>query len=87
MAIALSKPSLDPDIVYPCSDDQPLAESYLHLLAIAYTLDVLMRYLAGQQATVLADQFLYYAQGLPRLRVAPDVMVIFGVESGGRDSY
>ncbi|WP_218079747.1 Uma2 family endonuclease [Anthocerotibacter panamensis] len=37
--------------------------------------------------TVLANQFLYYAQGYPRLRVAPDVMVIFDVQSGGRDSY
>jgi hypothetical protein len=36
---------------------------------------------------VLADQFLYYAQGFPRLRVAPDVMVILGVAPGGRDNY
>ncbi|MGC1396669.1 MAG: Uma2 family endonuclease [Coleofasciculaceae cyanobacterium] len=39
------------------------------------------------QATVLADQFLYYSQGFPRLRIAPDVMVIFDVEPGGRDNY
>jgi Uma2 family endonuclease len=35
----------------------------------------------------LADQFLYYAPGFPRLRVAPDVMVIFNVAPGGRDNY
>ena len=51
------------------------------------TLEVLRQYLAGQRATVLSNQFLYYAQGLPRLRVAPDVMVIFDVEPGGRDHY
>jgi Uma2 family endonuclease len=77
----------DSKIVYPVSDGEPLAETYDHLYAILVTLEVLRQYLLGQPATVLANQFLYYAQGLPRLRVAPDVMVIFGVEPGGRDSY
>ncbi|MEB3212861.1 MAG: Uma2 family endonuclease [Leptolyngbyaceae bacterium] len=74
-------------VVYPCSDGEPVAESYLHFYALLVTLEVLKQYLDGQQATVLANQFLYYSQGFPRLRVAPDVMVIFGVEPGGRDSY
>jgi hypothetical protein len=51
------------------------------------TLEVLKQYLEGQQATILANQFLYYAQGLPKLRVAPDVMVIYDVAPGGRDNY
>jgi hypothetical protein len=75
------------DIFYPSEDGEPLAESYVHLYAILTTLEVLKQYLAGQQATVLADQFLYYSQGLPSARVAPDVMVIFGVAPGGRDNY
>jgi Uma2 family endonuclease len=74
-------------IIYPSSDGEPLAESYLHLYAIIVTLTVLQQYLQGQQAMVLADQFLYYAEGFPRLRVAPDVMVILGVEPGPRDNY
>ncbi len=74
-------------IVYPTSDGEPVAETYDHLYAILMTLEVLRQYLKGQQATVLGNQFLYYAQGLPKLRVAPDVMVIFDVEPGGRDSY
>lgn len=78
---------LDASLVYPVSDGEPLAETYDHLYAILVTLEVLRQYLLGQQATVLADQFLYYAQGFPKLRVAPDVMVIFGVEPGGRDCY
>lgn len=77
----------DAAIVYPVSDGEPVAETYDHLYAILVTLEVLRQHLDGQQATVLANQFLYYAQGLPKLRVAPDVMVIFGVEPGGRDSY
>ncbi len=75
------------EIFYPSSDGKPLAESYVHLYAILATLEVLKQYLQGRQATVLADQFLYYAQGYPRLRVAPDVMVIFDVAPGGRDNF
>jgi Uma2 family endonuclease len=72
---------------YPSSDGEPVAETFVHLYAMLVTLQVLRQYLAGQRATVLSNQFLYYAQGFPRLRVAPDVMVIFDVEPGGRDNY
>ncbi|ACK65556.1 protein of unknown function DUF820 [Rippkaea orientalis PCC 8801] len=75
------------DIVYPSSDGEPLAESYLHLYAILTTLEVFKQYLSNVQATVLANQFLYYSQGFPKMRVAPDVMVIFNVPPGGRDNY
>ncbi len=66
---------------------KPVAETYTHLYALLTALEVLRQYLTGQQATVLANQFLYYAQGFPKLRVAPDVMVIFDVAPGGRDNY
>ena len=64
-----------------------MAESYVHLYALLATLEVLRQYLLGRQATVLSNQFLYYAQGFPKLRVAPDVMVIFNIAPGGRDNY
>ena len=72
---------------YSSADRKPVAETYDHLYALLTTLEVLKQYLSGRQATVLADQFLYYAQGYPKLRVAPDVMVIFDVTPGGRDNY
>jgi len=84
---SLSPTSQKTEVFYPSSDGEPLAESYLHLYAILVTLEVLTQYLAGQQATVLSNQFLYYSQGYPRLRVAPDVMVISNVAPGGRDNY
>lgn len=56
-------------ILYPSSDGEPVAETYAHLYAMLVTLEVLQHYLTGRQATVLANQFLYYAQGSPRLRV------------------
>jgi Uma2 family endonuclease len=73
--------------IYPSSDGEPVAETFVHLYAMLITLEVLRQYLFGQRATVLGNQFLYYAQGFPKLRVAPDVMVIFDVEPGGRDNY
>lgn len=75
------------EIFYPSEDGEPLAETYDHVYAILMTLEVLRQYLVGQEATVLAGQFLYYSQGFPRLRVAPDVMVIFDVAPGGRNHY
>ncbi|GAB4381998.1 MAG: Uma2 family endonuclease [Elainellaceae cyanobacterium] len=72
---------------YPSSDGEPVAETFDHLYALLITLEVLRQYLTGQQATVIGNQFLYYAQGFPRLRTAPDLMVIFNVEPGGRDNY
>jgi hypothetical protein len=50
------------------------------------TIEVLEQYLEGKQATVLANQFLYYAQGYPRMRVAPDVTVVY-VAPSGQDNY
>ena len=76
-----------PAIFYPSSDGEPVAETYDHLYVLLVTLEVLRQYLGARQATVLGNQFLYYAQGFPRLRIAPDVMVIFDVSPGGRDNY
>ncbi|MCS6814391.1 MAG: Uma2 family endonuclease [Cyanobacteria bacterium] len=75
-----------PPVIYPSCDGEPLAETSVHLDAIIAIVTALRHYL-GDQALVLSNQFLYYAQGFPRLRVAPDGMVIFGVSPGGRDNY
>jgi Uma2 family endonuclease len=87
--MVISAPAIAPvnPIEYPSSDGEPIAETYDHFYAIAVLLEMLRQYLTGRQATVLGNQYLYYAQGLPRMRVAPDVMVIFGVAAGGRDNY
>ena len=75
------------EIFYPTSDGEPVAETYDHLYAILIILEVIRQYLKGRQATVLGNQFLYYKKGEPEKRIAPDVMVIFDVAPGGRDSY
>lgn len=85
--MAIASTPQPPQIFYPSSDGEPVAETYIHFYALLVTLEVLRQYLEDRQATVLANQFLYYAQGFPKLRVAPDVMVIFDVAPGGRDNY
>ena len=78
---------ITPPIHYPSGDGKPVAETFDHLHVMWIAIAVLQQYLQHQKACVLGNQFLYYAQGMPRLRCAPDVMVIFGVEPGGRDNY
>ncbi len=80
-------PETIPEIIYPTEDGEPLAESYEHLRAIFNIFSALTQYLIGQEALVLSNQFLFYSQGYPKLRVAPDVMVIFDVAPGGRPNY
>ena len=79
------------EIFYPSEDGEPLAETSVHADAIIATVAVLRNYLAEKFAerspVVLADQFLYYANGFPRLRVAPDVMVIFDIPQQPYDNY
>ncbi len=94
---AQSQPPQSLEIVYPSSDGEPLAETYVHLVAIITIFSILKQYLNTESSrfsrspdhpgTVLSNQFLYYAQGYPRLRVAPDVMVVFDVLPGGREHY
>jgi Uma2 family endonuclease len=74
-------------IHYPSGDGQPVAETFDHLYVILMTIEVLRLYLQREQACILGNQFLYYEEGSPNKRCAPDVMVIFGVKPGSRDNY
>lgn len=80
-------PAADPEIVYPSGDGEPVAETEIHFLVILSLVAALKQHLHGQEAAVLGNLFFYYSQGFPRLRVAPDVMVVFGISSGDRDNY
>ena len=87
MVIGQPSSAVAEEIFYPSSDGEPLAETSLHADAIIHAVVTLRQYLAQQQALVLADQFLYYAQGYPKLRVAPDIMLIWDLPPGPRDNY
>ena len=79
------------DIFYPSEDGEPLAETFVHVDAILMLIVLLRPYLqehfADQKPLILANQYVYYAENFPRLRFAPDVAIVFGVEPGSRDNY
>ncbi len=78
----------DPDIFYPSSDGEPLAESDLQFTPLTQTVHMLRHYYRDQSDVYVAGNLLlYYRMNDNEVRVAPDVMVVFGVEGYPRDSY
>ena len=78
----------DPDIYYPSSDGEPLAESKLQFTPLTETVHVLEhRYHDRADVFVAGNLLVYYRMNDNEVRVAPDVMVVFGVEDYPRDSY
>jgi len=86
LMVIAAPPAQHEPIVYPSSDGEPFAETSIHLDAII-AIVISLRQFLGEPAIVFSNQFLYYAHGYPRLRVAPDSMVIFGVAPGSCDNY
>lgn len=65
---------------YPDSDGKPTAEAPEHLEAMIYLITALQAYFAEREDVYVGgNQFLYWIEGNPRQRVAPDVYVVFGV--------
>lgn len=76
MAIVQTKP----EVRYPESDGKPMAESPEHLQMMLALIATLQAYFAPRQDVYVAgNQFLYWIEGNPKQRVAPDVYVVFGV--------
>ena len=75
-------------IEYPSGDGKPLAENDAQLAAIHYGIGALrVYYQACAEVYVSGDLLVYYEEGNPRVSVAPDVFVAFGVEDRMRMSY
>ena len=75
-------------IDYPSSDGKPLAENDVQRDAIHYAYGALrLRYTANSDVYVSADLLIYYEEGNPRVSVAPDAFVVFGVEDHPRMNY
>ena len=76
------------DPLYPSSDGQPMAENTWQLRAMVDGISILRsRYRRNPDVFVGGDLLMYYEQGDPTRRVAPDVFVIFGVPDHHRMSY
>jgi Uma2 family endonuclease len=77
-----------PQIHYPDSDGQPMADNtkqFRWITIIHYNLDWL--FAKDEQVFVAGDLLWYPVEGNNKIRQAPDVMVIFGAAKGDRGSY
>ena len=85
--------SVPPGVVvhYPCSDDQPMAESEFQLVPMLYALNVLRTHFRHREDVYVGgDMFVYYEEGNPGAVVAPDVFVVIGAPKRAehpRDTY
>ena len=84
-----SRPHLPAAAVdYPSSDGKPMAENDAQLHAIHYAFGaLLLHYRDRPDVYVSGDLLIYYEEGNPRVSVAPDTFVVFGVEDRKRMNY
>jgi Uma2 family endonuclease len=69
------------EIIYPSSDGKPVAETEAHILLLLQLVGTLKIFLRPDPMVyAIGNMFLYYEEGNPRARRAPDVMVIKGVD-------
>ena len=75
-------------IHYPSSDGQPMAENDAQRSAIMYGIGALARHFRDRpDVYVSGDLLIYYEEGNPRVSIAPDVFVVFGVGKRQRPNY
>lgn len=80
--------AVDPSIIYPESDGNPMADNtrqYQYIVTL-HT-GIASQFAADVNVFVAADLLWYPVEGWPSIRVAPDVMVVFGRPQGHRGSY
>ena len=85
----MSRTSLPPAALeYPSGDGKPMAENDAQLAAILYGIGALrVRYRDRDDVYVSGDLLMYYEEGNPKVSVAPDLFVVFGVEDRVRMNY
>ncbi|MGB3404378.1 MAG: Uma2 family endonuclease [Microcoleaceae cyanobacterium] len=77
-----------PEIDYPESDGEPMAESDPTRDYLIYAVEALKYYYKDQpQVYVSGNLCIYYEQGNPKAVISPDVFVILGVSNQSRRSY
>ena len=76
------------EIVYPDSDGEPMADNtlqYQWITKIKGNLEIAFK--DDPQVFVAGDLLWYPVEGKPKIRTAPDTMVVFGRPKGDRGSY
>ena len=75
-------------IHYPSSDGKPMAENDAQRSAIMYGIGALILHFRDRpDVYVSGDLLIYFEEGNPRVSIAPDVFVVFGVEKRERLNY
>jgi Uma2 family endonuclease len=86
--MATTKKAAPAEVEYPDSDGMPMAESDLHRKIMNEVIDRLIaRYAKRDDVYVTGNLLVYYVEGDPRVSLAPDCFVVFGVPSGDRRIY
>ncbi len=83
-----SKIKAAPTLVYPESDDKPMAETDKHRKLMIDCIQMLEHHFQDvNDAYVSGNLMMYYKEGNPRKSVSPDVFVVFGVSKKQRRTY
>jgi Uma2 family endonuclease len=86
--MAITEQAVQPKIVYPESDGQPMADNtkqFRWIVTIEGGIDALFK--DNPNVFVAGDLLWYPVEGQPTIRMAPDAMVVFGRPKGDRGSY
>ncbi len=85
----MASPLLTPAKVdYPSSDGRPMAESDFQRTPLTYAVDRLRYHFRERHDVYVSGNLLiYYQEGNPKARVAPDVFVVLGATNVDRSSY
>jgi Uma2 family endonuclease len=85
----MSSPSISsPQVEYPDDDGQPMSENTLQFQWIVTLVSNLEAMFADQVLVFVAGDLLWYpVEGQPKIRMAPDALVVFGRAKGYRGSY
>ena len=88
MKLHPAPPSWREDPLYPSSDGRRRAENTWQYRNAVHAFNVLRtRYQHRRDVFVAGDLLIYYEEGKPAKRVAPDVFVAFGAAQGDRNIY
>ena len=82
------RPRQERAIEYPTGDGIPMIETELRRKNLDDLLEILSdRFADDPMVYVAADLLIYYEEGMPEKRLAPDLFVVHGVPKYHRDSY
>jgi Uma2 family endonuclease len=82
-------PELEQESFYPCSDGEPMGETFLHVQAIMFLFEALWDHFRTRRPDIYiaANMFWYFEKGKPEANCSPDVMVIPEVGWAVRRSF